>query len=489
MFKNPFATLISLSALLLPLAFPGQAMAQRRMPGEPVRRNLPPDMYVVDFVDASSFGVSMNDMGDVIGTSYEDNGCGPFCMPPLDTVVWRGDQRIILPKLPTWGEIWVKAINNAGWIVGFAGDSFWTAHRAVVWKPAGASYQVIDLGVLPGTTSSEATGIDDQGRVVGWSTTTDFPPAGSPFAWTEAGGMLDLSAQGYPDDMPFAISPGGTVATVDRWYHLGDPTSVTSMAPPPPGFRLEAGSIAINDAGDQGRFLVTASGQPLDYLYRYDHAGIWNLLSTTGTGHSSSYSMGSINTMRDVTGTILGGGIVAYGRDGLAEWLAATLSPAYPGCSVSGAGRMDARGRILTHALIGLEARLVRLTPAWHCTGNCMRVANVALTADFIPDPSDPTQDHCAPDLSAHDEATATITVTDALGIPMANAKVFGRFMDEYWTNELAVGTTDGAGVVSFFHSGPCGVGAISFLVDDVIKPGFVLDKTTGILTTWAVPQ
>jgi len=46
-----------------------------------------------------------------------------------------------------------------------------TASRAVVWMPSGLGYEAIDLGFLPGTTSSEALGIDDLGRVVGWATT------------------------------------------------------------------------------------------------------------------------------------------------------------------------------------------------------------------------------------------------------------------------------------------------------------------------------
>ena len=45
----------------------------------------------------------------------------------------------------------------------------------------GNSYVAIDLGNLPGKTISTATGIDDLGRVVGWSTTQNFPPSGAPF--------------------------------------------------------------------------------------------------------------------------------------------------------------------------------------------------------------------------------------------------------------------------------------------------------------------
>jgi hypothetical protein len=59
----------------------------------------PAPMYVADFVSTAAFGVAMNDAGDVTGTSYRDTGCGPFCLPPLDTVVWRGGARIVLPPV------------------------------------------------------------------------------------------------------------------------------------------------------------------------------------------------------------------------------------------------------------------------------------------------------------------------------------------------------------------------------------------------------
>ena len=48
-----------------------------------------PSTYTVDFVATASFGVDMNDAGDVIGTSYPDIGCGSSCLPPLETVVWK----------------------------------------------------------------------------------------------------------------------------------------------------------------------------------------------------------------------------------------------------------------------------------------------------------------------------------------------------------------------------------------------------------------
>jgi probable HAF family extracellular repeat protein len=223
-------------------------------------------LFVADFVSTAATGVAMNDAGDVTGTSYRDTGCGPFCLPPQDTVVWHDGQRIVLPSIPGLPGIYVRDINALGWVVGLAGLPGTTTH-AVLWRPDGTGYTATDLGTLPGTSISEAVGIDDQGRVVGWSTTATFPPNGSPFLWSEATGMVDLSAQGYPDEAPLAISPGGTVATLTSWYRLGEPGSAATLpaplATPTTPRRDLIGFAAVLAAVAAGYLLTDRFGPPL----------------------------------------------------------------------------------------------------------------------------------------------------------------------------------------------------------------------------------
>ncbi len=441
-----------------------------------------PTSYVVDFVAPASFGVAMNSAGDVTGTSYLDTGCGSTCLPPLETVVWRGAKRIVLPPVPGLSGITVRSINAHGWVAGFAGFPNTLTH-AVVWKPSGDTYQAIDLGTLPGTTRSTAAAIDDKGRVVGWSTTASFPPNGSPFLWTEAGGMEDLSAQGFPDDMPLAMSPGGAVATQFTWYRLGDPGSIVPMPPPPQGFVIGGESTAINDAGDQARFLISTGTQNLRYLFRF-HEGSWQQVSFTGNG-SVPYGVGSITAAGDFTATVVGTAMIAYGPDGLAQPLSGLLSPAYPGSSVTRGGPMNEAGQILASVMIGQSPRLVRLLPQEPCISGCMRSSALNFRAVFVPDPADP--EHCTP--QASDRASAAVTITSETGAPVSGAVVRGRFLDDYWTNRSVSAMTNVNGVASFRFQGPACVGAIAFLVDRVEKDALVLDKTVGILARAAVPQ
>jgi probable HAF family extracellular repeat protein len=445
-----------------------------------------PAIYVADFVAAAASGAAMNDLGDIAGTSYPDTGCGPFCLPPLQTVVWRGGARIVLPPLPGFSGIYVTSINNQGWVAGFAGFPG-TTTRAVVWKPLGPTYQIVNLGVLPGTTKSEAVGIDNQGRVVGWSTTNDFPPTGAPFVWTEAGGMADLSAQGFPDETPLAISPGGTVATASAWYRLGDPGSVSFLPAAPPSFAVGTYPTAINDDGDQARFLVNTGPENLVYLFRFHHEGAWQMISGMGTGHLSTYGIGSINAARDVSATVQSTGVVAPGPDGLAEPLQNHLSPAYGGAGVEGGGPINASGRILSRLMIGNSPRLVRLTPAAACESDCIVVSSVLMRGKFIEDPSDP--DHCSPGGDAFNVVRSRVTVKDENGTPLAGVAVKGRFLDNYWTDKPVSGTTNAAGSVGFNNKGPCGVGAVTFLVDDAAQPPRTFDRTTGKVTAFVIPK
>jgi probable HAF family extracellular repeat protein len=58
--------------------------------------------------------------------------------------------------------------------------------RAVLWAKTG---QIHDLGTLPGDTSSEASALNNNGVVVGYS---KGPQGMRAFLWTQATGMQDL---------------------------------------------------------------------------------------------------------------------------------------------------------------------------------------------------------------------------------------------------------------------------------------------------------
>lgn len=447
-------------------------------------------MYAADFVATAARGVDMNDAGDVVGLSRLDPGCGPFCLPPEDPVVWRGGTRIVLPPLAgfTWPGVAPQFINGQGWVAGIVGSPY-SNTRAVVWRPSGGTYSITDLGALPGMSLTQVGGIDDLGRIVGWANDAPvFPTVAAPFMWTDAGGMVDLAKQGYPNDVPLAVSPNGRVATYNFHYQLGTPASALAMPTPPLGFSYGGYGTAINDAGDQARLLVSTGAQNLVYLFRFNAAAAtFQLISSLGTGQLTSSGVGSINSALDITASVRSTGVVAPGPTGSAQSLAGLLSPAYGGATSSFGGQMNAAGAILTRVMIGRSERVMRLVPIAPCAGNCARSSSVAVIAKFVQDRARPGS--CTVDGKARNDFTAQVTVTDEFGAPLQGAQVTGRFLDDYWMDMRVSGSTSRKGVVQFHGSGRCGVGAIAFLVDNVVSGTRAFDRSTGIVTAYQIPQ
>ena len=291
--------------------------------------------------------------------------------------------------------------------------------------------------------------------------------------------MVDLTTLGFPLEQPLGISSGGTVATYGFWYHLDDPSSVIALAAPPASFSLENSDMAINDAGDQARFLVTVSGEILDYPFRYHHEGTWQQISFVPTGHLSSAGVGSINDAQDITATVAGAGMVAYGPDGLAQGLAPLVSPAYGGSVLTSSGSMNASGQILARMIIGQSGqRLVRLVPGEPCSTNCIRVTKLPMKG------KGPA--YCD---QGSAQAMARLTVTNEAGALLSGVTITGHFMDDYWLDQVVIGITNARGQVTFKHQGPACVGAIAILVTDAsTAQGRTFDRTTGILTNYVIP-
>lgn len=444
--------------------------------------------YALDFISTAATAGGMNDAGDIIGTSYLDTGCGSFCLPPQQTVAWRGGARIVLPPLPGFSGIYPAFINSQGWIAGVAGIPGVNTH-AVVWRPNGPGYTITDLGLLPGTSVAEVAGIDGQGRIVGWVRDGSLiPTVAAPFLWTSAGGMVNLAAQGYPNDPPEALSPNGHVASYGFHYQLGNPGSAVPMPAPPSGFLYSARSTAVNDAGDQGRFLVTVGGQNLLYPFRYNASlGTLQQISAAPTGHLTRYGMGGINNALDITATVQSTGVVAAGPSGTALSLSTLISPAYPGAAPTSGGSMNASGQILTSSVIGASSRVVRMTPVSSCAGNCARVSQIQMAAKFVQDPQFPGS--CFQGGNMRNDFGVRVTVTSETGATLPGAVVSGRFLDAYWMDRIVQGTTNNQGWVQLQSTGPCGVGGITFFVDNVSAGGRTFDRSTGILTKTKIPR
>jgi hypothetical protein len=270
------------------------------------------------------------------------------------------------------------------------------------------------------------------------------------------------------------------VASYGFWYNLDDAGSVTPLASPPSGFGVESSRVAINDNGDQARFLIDVGPQNLVYPFRYNHNGTWQQISFAGTGHLSTYGMGSINEALDVTVTVQGTGQIAFGPDGLAQPVAPLVSPAYGGSTLTSVGRMNNNGEILGKMIIGQSGqRLVRIVPGEPCLADCIRVMNIQMKAKG--------PDFCN---QGSVQAKAKAIVTDENGNRLQGVTVTAHFMDDYWLDEVVTGVSNNNGQVVFIHTGPPCVGAIAILVTGAASnPSRTLDETRGILTNYVIPM
>jgi len=329
--------------------------------------------YAVDFIATAASAGAMDPSGTVVAGTVSLPPACEGCPPTFNVpAIWSAGQRFLLALPPGKAYLSFANINAQGWLAGSAWDASSTVGMAMIWRPqpGNAGFDAIELGTLPGLASSSVAGIDDQNRAVGLSNTW-FGPA-DPFMWTEAAGMVSLTAMGHVGETPLAISPASTVATLNFSYTLGQPSSTQPVAPVPPGWvGPSATSVVVNDAGDRALgMLTTAPSNPLRYIFRYHASGVWQQIGFVGTGNLSSGGVGAIDAEASVTGSEQGAGFRAAGPDGVAVSLSSLLSPAYGGAAVASAGDQGGDGSIVAGTFIGRSARLTRLVPVQPCASN-----------------------------------------------------------------------------------------------------------------------
>jgi probable HAF family extracellular repeat protein len=121
-------------------------------------------------------------------------------------------QIIDLGTLSGFPESEAIAINDNGQVIGssFNYSSNFPDRRAFSWTQAGG---MVDIGTLGGS-YIQPTALNNNGQVVGFSTTTSNPNIGHAFLWTQAGGMIDLGTLGGNFTMSGAnaINSSGQVA-------------------------------------------------------------------------------------------------------------------------------------------------------------------------------------------------------------------------------------------------------------------------------------
>jgi probable HAF family extracellular repeat protein len=236
----------------------------------------------------NSAAEDINNRGEVVGVA-ELTTKDPTCQPPQvlqsHAVIWEKGQ---IRELPTFGEDpegAALAINDSGVAVGVTGDCATSASHAVLWRKDGS---VQDLGNLGGTSYNTASGINNQGQVVGASNVTGGTAnTNHAFLWTEEDGMRDLGTlPGDSTSGAYSINDNKQVVGVSAdtagdlhafvWQD-GVMADLNKVIPPSLPFVLIVG-FDINDHGE-----ITV--QAIDLNTDESHA---LLLTPCGGNHADS---------------------------------------------------------------------------------------------------------------------------------------------------------------------------------------------------------
>lgn len=437
----------------------------------------------MQLIDPAGRASLMNERGDIVGARSVYPCTVPgSCAPESQPTVWSAaGPRYTLPGGTPGVPAVAAAIAADGTVVGTITDGATTA-TATVWRLSGGAYTATALGNL-GLAQSWASGVDASGRVVGYAITPFV--AIRAFAWTAAGGLVDLTAAGAPADRVAGITPGGRVLGERFTWPIDVPAAAVPIPVQPAGWLTSNGfNFRTNEQGDLGGFLLAASGQNRYHLHRWRAAtGTWQLLDPTGIAPGSGIPLGiaRIDEQATITATI-GAGVVAQGPDGLPALVAARVSPAYPPNAVqSVAWRSD--GDVFAATVsIGRASRLVKLVPIAPCAGACLRVSSLALTSRLVRRGGGCGQPQCT-------QTTATVTVTDAAGNPVSGVRVGVRFMNTYTLDSAVAANTNTRGVATLRQTDFAGMGAVSVFVEAATKAGWSFDRGVGTLTADVIPQ
>jgi probable HAF family extracellular repeat protein len=156
----------------------------------------------------TSYANDINNHGQIVGESND-------ILRQRWAVVWTdAGTTWAIDKLPTQTGACCSAAYGIN--EGRAGDPSTVSvagssqGHAVVWRKSAAGWTIQDLGALPDDTYSFAHDVNDEGEVVG-SSSTGVSGASRGFLWTGIIGMLPLSSLGG-ETYALAINHGGDVA-------------------------------------------------------------------------------------------------------------------------------------------------------------------------------------------------------------------------------------------------------------------------------------
>ena len=208
----------------------------------------------------NSFAKGINNTGQIVGSSYTSPTA-----PYLPQAFLYSNR--VMSAIGTEFATEADAINATGQVVGYL--SFGFTYHAFLYSGG----NMIDLGTLPGQSSSGALAINTLGEVAGWTNSYPFLyshgvmtnlgmlPGDDNFYFAEADGLNDIGQVVGKS----AGSFGGPERLRAFLYDGGVMTDLNSLLVPGSGWKLEDAD-AINDNGQITGYGINPSGEEHGFL-------------------------------------------------------------------------------------------------------------------------------------------------------------------------------------------------------------------------------
>jgi uncharacterized membrane protein len=223
-------------------------------------------------------------------------------------------------------------VNDNNVIVGVSYSPQWNP-VAVRWAPVDGNYIIEELPRIPGDTSSYATGINNQGQIVGSRSALAYAPSGSGWLYSAELGVLDFVAQYQWWNWPRKINDLGQV--IGGSERLDINTGVVEWIGDGPSEYHPVSAVDINNSGMMvGAAHLRSTSLNIVSVFRYIETVGWQYIYGTSR-YTFAYS---INNPGDVSYSEWGGaGLYLEGLGNFALW--SLLDPAVidAGWQISGA--------------------------------------------------------------------------------------------------------------------------------------------------------
>lgn len=248
-----------------------------------------PPSYQLQYLGPGS-PTAINNNGVVVGRLLIT---GTSSYQPLVSI--GGAPWMALPVPAGAMSVFPTDINDNNVIVGVSFSPQWNP-VAVRWLPVGGSYLLEELPRIPGDLSSYATGINNQGQVVGSRSALGYAPTGSGWLYSAELGVVDFAAQYQWWHWPGKINDVGQVIGGAERLDLN--TGVVEwIGDGPPEYHPVVTADINNSGMIVGTAALRSTSANIVSVFRYIETIGWQYIS----GGSRYTFANSINNIGDIT--------------------------------------------------------------------------------------------------------------------------------------------------------------------------------------------